>query len=215
MTPETELGQGLTVIYAIVGLPISMMALKTIGDVIVNGIRSLVLKIERRFFKRRGVHRIKTKTFVGTCLLMIVFILLGTIMEVLAEGWSFVQGVYVWFVTFSTIGFGDYVPFQGLEQKAEYRNNGIWVFLFGLAFFMMAGLCVVSAVLTSLVQAAEELREKSTVNARFKKNMILRYAKYTFNQGDRHKGRSNVFVLSGRIIPRNGAVRPRTRSLSF
>ena len=215
MTPETELGQGLTVIYAIVGLPISMMALKTIGDVIVNGIRSLVLKIERRLFKRRGVHRIKTKTFIGTCLLMIVFILLGTITEALTEGWSFVEGVYAWFITFATIGFGDYIPFQGLEQKAEYRNNGIWVFLFGLSFFMMAGLCVVSAVLTSLVQAAEEVRVKSTVGARMKRSVFLRYAKYTINHEDSHKGRSNVFVLSGTIRPRNRAIRPRARSISF
>ena len=78
MTPETMLGQLLTVLYALVGLPISMLALKAIGEVIASGVRSLVLKIEKLLFEKRRVHRIRTKTFLGTCLLMIFFLLLGT-----------------------------------------------------------------------------------------------------------------------------------------
>ena len=39
MTPETMLGQLLTVLYVLVGLPISMLALKAIGEVIASGVR--------------------------------------------------------------------------------------------------------------------------------------------------------------------------------
>lgn len=217
MTPETELGQGLTVICALIGLPICMLALKAIGEAIVNGIRYLVLKIEKRVLHRRRVRRIRVKAFIGTCLVMITFILSGTVMEVLAEDWSFVQGVYVWFVTFSTIGFGDHIPLQELEQTPEYRNKGIWVLIFGLAFFMMAGLCVVSAVLTSLVHAAEEIRGTTFVVARIRRNKVLRTAKYTIKNGDKNKEQGcKAFVLTrGKVMPNNSRIRPGTRSKSF
>ena len=216
MTPETELGQGLTVIFALIGLPICMLALKAIGESIVNGIRYLVLKIEKRVLHRRRVRRIKVKTFTGTCLLMMMFILSGTVMEVLAEDWSFVQGVYVWFVTFSTIGFGDHIPLQELEQTPEHRSKGIWVLIFGLAFFMMAGLCVVSAVLTSLVYAAEEIRGKTFFVPGIGRNKVLRTAKYTIDNGDRNKEQNHrAFELTGKVWSKNSRIRSRTRSKSF
>ena len=98
-----------------------MLALKTLGEVIAGVIQSVVLRIEKRIFKKRHVHKIRMKTFIGTCLLMVLFLLLGTLIEVLAEGWSFVEGIYTWFVIFSTIGFGDYVPFQSLDQKTNHN----------------------------------------------------------------------------------------------
>ena len=135
------MGQLLTDLYSTVDLPISMLALKTLGEVIAGVIQSVVLRIEKHIFKKVHVHKIRMKTFIGTCLLMVLLLLLGTLIEVLAEGWSFVEGIYTWFVIFSTIGFGDYVPFQSLDQKTNHNAQ--------------KGLCVVSAVLTSLVQAGE------------------------------------------------------------
>ncbi|XP_078377556.1 uncharacterized protein LOC144660710 [Oculina patagonica] len=161
MTPDTWVGQLVTVFYGLVGLPISMLALKTLGEVIVSGIQSLVLRIEKRSLKTKQVRKIRQKTFVGTCVLMILFLLLGSVINVLAEGWSFVEGIYVWFVVLSTIGFGDYIPFQSLDQKSESGREILWVLIAILAFFVLLGLCVVSAVLTSLVQAAEEFKSKT------------------------------------------------------
>lgn len=45
MTPDTWLGQLLTVFYGLAGLPISMLALKTLGEVIVSGAQSFVVRI--------------------------------------------------------------------------------------------------------------------------------------------------------------------------
>ena len=167
MSPETMLGQLLTVLYSLVGLPISMLALKTIGEVIVSLVHSLVLRIEKRLFKTRHVHKIRMKTFLVTCVLMILFLLLGTVIQVTAEGWSFVEGIYTWFVILATIGFGDYIPFQTLDQRFHGANQKIlWVVIVIMAFFTLAGLCVVSAVLTSLVQAAEEYRSNTKVTSK-------------------------------------------------
>lgn len=116
MTPDTWLGQLLTVFYGLAGLPISMLALKTLGEVIVSGAQSFVVRIEKRLLKVRDVRRIRQKTFLATCALMILFLLLGSVINLVAEGWSFVEGLYTWFVVLSTIGFGDYIPFQSLDQ---------------------------------------------------------------------------------------------------
>ncbi|XP_020603098.1 uncharacterized protein LOC110042100 [Orbicella faveolata] len=116
MTPDTWLGQLLTVFYDLAGLPISMLALKTLGEVIVSGAQSFVVRIEKRLLKVRDVRRIRQKTFLATCALMILFLLLGSVINLVAEGWSFVEGLYTWFVVLSTIGFEDYIPFQSLDQ---------------------------------------------------------------------------------------------------
>lgn len=203
MTPDTWVGQLLTFVYGLVGLPISMLALKTLGEVIVSGIQSLVLQIERRRCKTREVRKIRQKTFLGTCMLMIGFLLLGSVINVLAEGWSFVEGIYVWFVVLSTIGFGDYIPFQSLNRKSHDGKGILWVFITMLAFFVLLGLCVVSAVLTSLVQAAEEFRSKTKPASKMfqfvkrQKDKMLRTSVYEINGGmvNEEEGQCNGVVL--------------------
>ncbi|XP_078377576.1 two pore potassium channel protein sup-9-like isoform X2 [Oculina patagonica] len=203
MTPDTWVGQLVTVFYGLVGLPISMLALKTLGEVIVSGIQSLVLRIEKRLLKTRQVRKIRQKTFVGTCVLMILFLLLGSVINVLAEGWSFVEGIYVWFVVLSTIGFGDYIPFQSLDQKSESGREILWVLIAILAFFVLLGLCVVSAVLTSLVQAAEEFKSKTKPAGKLvqfvkrQKTKMLRSSVYETKEEmvDEEERRCNAVVL--------------------
>lgn len=181
MTPETMLGQLLTVLYAIVGLPISMLALKTIGEVIVGLVQSSVLGIERRLFKTTRALNIRLKTFLLTCFLMVCFLLLGALIQIMAEGWSFVEGIYTWFIILSTIGFGDYIPFQSLDQKSDQnQQRGLWFFIIAMAFITLAGLSVVSAVLTSLVQAVEEYRSK--IKNTFKRIELLKRKKRTVSR---------------------------------
>lgn len=193
MTPDTWLGQLLTVLFGLAGLPISMLALKTLGEVIVSGIRSLVLRIEKRLFKTRDVRRIRQKTFLATCVLMIFFLLLGSVISIVAEGWSFVEGLYTWFVVLSTVGFGDYIPFQSLDQKSDRGGDQgiIWVFITILAFYTLLGLCVVSAVLTSLVQAAEEYKSRTKAGGKL--------AQFFRRQTDK-VSRSSPYVINHEMV---------------
>lgn len=163
MTPDTWLGQLLTVFYGLAGLPISMLALKTLGELTVSCVGSLVLRIEKRLLKVKDARRIRQKTFLATCVLMVLFLLLASVINIVAEGWSFVEGLYTWFIVMSTIGLGDYIPLQSLDQKSQRGGDQelLWVFIILLAFYILVGLCVVSAVLTSLVQAAEEYKARA------------------------------------------------------
>ena len=189
MTPDTWLGQLSTVFYGFAGLPISMLALKTLGEVIVKGVQSCIVRIEKRLLKARDVRRIRQKTFLATCVLMILFLLLGSIINLVAEGWSFVEGLYTWFVVLSTIGFGDYIPFQSLDQKS--RRGGeqevLWVFITLLVFYTLAGLCIVSAVLKSLVQAGEEYRSRKRAGGKLAQFFKRQTARMT---------RSSAYVMN-------------------
>lgn len=143
MTPDTDLGQLMTVLYALVGIQLTMLALKTMGEIIANCIRLLILGIEKLSFRVKQVHRIRLKTFLGTCALMILFLVLRSLVEIYIEKWTFVRGIYAWFSIISKIGFGDYIPFQYIDQRTE-RKEILWVFIFFMALFTLAGLSVVS-----------------------------------------------------------------------
>jgi len=82
------------------------------------------------------------------------------------EGWTFIEGIYAWFVTLSTIGYGDYVPNWSLLLRCEESLNSkitLGLVIFASALPAMAALSVVSGVLNSLVEALEELRINSQV----------------------------------------------------
>lgn len=75
--------------------------------------------------------------------LMILFLVLRSLVEIYIEKWTFVRGIYAWFIIISTIGFGDYIPFQYIDQRSE-RKEILWVFIFFTALFTLAALSVVS-----------------------------------------------------------------------
>ena len=93
-----------------------------------------------------------------------------------SQNWTFVQGVYFCFVSFSTIGFGDFfvsanqpIALKQLVAKSPNASKiylvnsskgdalkGARCLLFGL--LAMLALCIVSGVLNSVMAAIEELK---------------------------------------------------------
>lgn len=60
------------------------------------------------------------------------------------ENWSFLDGVYCFIVTFSTVGFGDIIPGYGKNPK-RLAAIIIW------PFFNYLGLCSMANILNSVV----------------------------------------------------------------
>jgi len=52
--------------------------------------------------------------------LLLSFIAIGGWLQSNAEGWSLLEGVYFCWVSFSTIGFGDYAPETGEDWDFQY-----------------------------------------------------------------------------------------------
>ena len=55
ITPETPVGQLFTVVYCLVGLPICMFTLKTLGEIIAKVVNSVVLVVETGHYLVPGI----------------------------------------------------------------------------------------------------------------------------------------------------------------
>ena len=90
-----------------------------------------------------------------------------------SRDWTVVEGVYFWFITLTTVGFGDYIPHKIPLQSIKLINTSEFnvnkdepvdtedfttLFFFDVFFIVecMLGLCVVSSVLNSIMAALEE-----------------------------------------------------------
>lgn len=88
-----------------------------------------------------------------TLLILSTYIILGGIIFKSLEGWSVLDGVYFCFITLSTIGLGDFVPGNSIndsDNESEYK-------LAGCSLFLLIGLSLV-AMCFSLMQ--EEVTAK-------------------------------------------------------
>ena len=157
ITPETPLGQVLTVVYCLVGLPIAMLALKSLGEIVSKMVYKLVFNVETKLLCKKTPRKIKIKSFFTTFLLMLLTLCAGGVTQIYMEGGTFIEGVYSWFATLSTIGYGDYIPSWSLLQSTESETT-LWLLISAFSLPSLALLSVVSGVLNSLVEAIEEFK---------------------------------------------------------
>lgn len=139
-----------------------MLALKTTGELLAFSIKSLVLKTETSILKRTEPKHVKRKTFCVASILMVFLFILTGASAVYLEKWTFIEGLYAWFTTFTTIGFGDFVPFHSFVMGAEQgKVSQSELFVQSLLFFVpyMAGLSLTSCLLSCAVESTDEIRD--------------------------------------------------------
>lgn len=140
ITPSTEAGQGLCIAFALLGIPVTILAFQAVGELIRRGISAIIAKTDKHCFNRKPSN-IEAKTIVVTCVLVIVMLVSGAGLQMLLEDRSFVAGLYFWFVTLATIGYGDYLPGEYSALSLKVTISLIWTTL---------GFCVVSSVLNAI-----------------------------------------------------------------
>ena len=154
MTPKTNAGRIVLIFYALIGIPLNLWTLKVMGDAITSLLTKLVSKFEQKVLHRVGEKRVKLKVVAAMAVLNIAVLLLGGVMYMMSENWTYVEGVYYCFIVYSTIGFGDLVPNEGHELGSKI---GIFM-MFVRALNLMIGLSLLSSLLSSITQAADELK---------------------------------------------------------
>ena len=140
-----------------------MLAMKAAGELWATCIRFLVIKTETGLLKRAAPKHVKMKTFFVACSLIIVLLISATgVSTNHLEDWSFVEGLYSWFITFTTIGFGDYVHLKSLGRKVEHGETSKTRLVFYAILFELpsvVGLSLMSCILTCLVDSMDQLRD--------------------------------------------------------
>lgn len=118
----------------------TILAFQAVGELISRGISAFIAKTEKHCFNRKPSN-VEAKSMVVTCVLMIVMLVSGAGLQMLFEDRPFVVGLYFWFVTFATIGYGDYLPGKYSALSLKVTISLVWTTL---------GLCVVSSVLNAI-----------------------------------------------------------------
>ena len=100
------------------------------------------------------VNHDEIKCAILTFALMVVFLSLGCVMQVLWENWTFIDAFYAWFISFATVGFGDYIPFDSIIPR---EDDGLLAAMFHLfaTFPAIFGLCLVASVIDALFRVFE------------------------------------------------------------
>ena len=139
-----------------------MLAMKSAGELCASVLTFLVTKTETKLLKRTQPKNVKKKTFFCTCALVIVLLILSAIFTSLRNGWTMMEGLYAWFISLTTIGFGDYVPFSEYkgnvgDEKASTTSSEWYSILLTLP--MMVGLSLVSCIFSILVDSMDHIRD--------------------------------------------------------
>ena len=170
ITPQTPAGQLLCILVCLLGIPITLLTLKSVGELIAKWVNTIVTKFEKKILKRAEPRQLKSKSAVILFAMMVSLIVANGLLVKHLLNWSLVEGVYFCFITFTTIGFGDYALRQPRRIKELTLNSSVsqasrndsgavkgatFAIFFGTFYYILA-LCVVSSVLNSIMAAIEE-----------------------------------------------------------
>ena len=101
ITPVTSLGKGLCVVYAVFGNPITILLFKVIGQQILRGERSLITAIEKHCLGRnRNPSCLNGKFLLLAIVYFLLLLLIGAAAYMKAEGWSYVDGLYIFLLDY-------------------------------------------------------------------------------------------------------------------
>ena len=120
------------------------------------------LSKQKLFCLRSEPKHIKRKTFLAASLLAVALHILCAASATYSEGWSFMTSLYAWFTTFTTIGFGDYVPFEALQRKLDQGKvsaDGVIVPGLALTLPWMVRFGVTSCLLNCTVDSLDDIRD--------------------------------------------------------
>lgn len=160
MVPRTRLGQGVFIIYALFGLPLTMITLKYTGQLLMRCILKLISAIEKNIFGKDEPTHLKLKSIIVSLFWFIILHVYTAFMFKYVNKISYIEGLYASFVTFSTIGFGDYSIHNsiGKENLTLYVTAVIRkVFLLPL---ILIDLSVVSCLLNSIMFMMENMHNR-------------------------------------------------------
>ena len=137
--------------------------MKTSGELLATGIRFLVMKTDIVLLKKAEPKHIKAKTFfLSTALIVFLHLIMACVSTSYIEtDWSFLESLYAWFTTFTTIGFGDYVHMESFASKTAHGEmSKARLIFYGIILSLpyVWGLSLMSCILTCLVDSVDQIR---------------------------------------------------------
>ncbi|XP_054616945.1 potassium channel subfamily K member 3a [Dunckerocampus dactyliophorus] len=153
--PSTDGGKVFCMVYALLGIPLTLVMFQSVGERINTFVRYLLHRLKKCLGMRQTEVSMFNMVTVGLISCMIT-LCVGALAFSHFEGWSFFHAYYYCFITLTTIGFGDYVALQNnhaLQNKLDYVAFSFIYILTGLA---VIGAFLNLAVLRFMTMNAED-----------------------------------------------------------
>ncbi|KAE8286636.1 Potassium channel subfamily K member 3 [Larimichthys crocea] len=153
--PSTDGGKVFCMLYALLGIPLTLVMFQSVGERINTGVRYLLHRLKKCLGMRRTEVSMVNMVTIGFISCMST-LCIGAGAFSRFEGWSFFHAYYYCFITLTTIGFGDYVALQNeqaLQKKPEYV---IFSFIYILTGLAVIGAFLNLAVLRFMTMNAED-----------------------------------------------------------
>ncbi|EDO38101.1 predicted protein, partial [Nematostella vectensis] len=109
LTPKTEAGQIFSIFYGLFGIPLTLMMLRAMGLFYNYYIKKLIILIETKCLKRTEVKGLEGKVCLGDITVAIIYLFLASAVSCVQHNWTLTQSMYAWFITMTTVGFGDLI----------------------------------------------------------------------------------------------------------
>ena len=137
MVAKSVLGKALTIIYAVIFIPITTASVVFCGRFTTAVIKYFIISFESRLLKQDKVTRFERKIIAIQVALNIKFILLTSMFfhKTLLEHLTIFDSFYFIFISISTIGFGDIVyDIEGLT-KLDALKQSIYLVVISVLFY--------------------------------------------------------------------------------
>ncbi|GAB1607466.1 potassium channel subfamily K member 16-like [Argonauta hians] len=152
MAPVTDIGKVVVIIYALIGIPLTLIMLGHIGD-----------KLKNVANKINNLNLFSRKPIINKAANMAIIIILGVTLLFVApaiiffkveEDWSILDAIYFCFVTLSTIGFGDYVV--GIVEKPMEDEASSNVYRIATYVWIVVGLAYIALIINYISSMLEK-----------------------------------------------------------
>ncbi|KAH3740810.1 potassium channel subfamily K member 9-like [Dreissena polymorpha] len=140
ITPQTDAGKIVCMIYALIGIQLCNAMYKSVGERL-NIFVTYIMKQGKKCLRLKKTEVGQTELKIVTLSLSLIVLMPGAAAFMHFERWAYIDALYYCFITLTTIGFGDFVALQknnALEEQPHYVTFSILFILFGLTVISAA-----------------------------------------------------------------------------